>query len=62
VNRAKPVMMEGKPGNWIALAGRPPKVVAEARTLKAVARKAEAKGHKHPAFARVPKSSASLVL
>ena len=62
VNRLKPVRLEGKPGNWIALAGRPRRVVAEAKTLRAVARKAEEKGHRHPTFARVPKSSTSLVL
>ena len=62
MKKAKPIRMEGKPGNWVALAGRPRKEVAQATTLKAVAAKVKARGYEHPAFARVPKATSSLVL
>ncbi len=60
--RTKAIELKGKSGNWIALAGTPRKVVAQARTLQAVAKKAKEKGFKNLAFARVPRANSTLVL
>ncbi|MCX6843868.1 MAG: hypothetical protein NTX53_16520 [candidate division WOR-3 bacterium] len=55
-------LIAGRPGNWVALAATPRKVVAEAKTLAAAATKARALGYDKPAFARVPRTRRVLVV
>jgi hypothetical protein len=51
-----------KPGNWVAVELKTRKVVAEALTLKAVARIVERKRLKRTSFTRVPSPDCALVL
>ena len=60
--RTPELVLDGRPGNWVAVDGRTNKVVAEARTLMAVARKARRLGLKDPTFAVVPRRDCALIL
>jgi len=56
------LILTGKPGNWVAVELRTRRVVAEAPTLRAVARIVERKHLKHTSFARVPSPDCALIL
>ena len=62
VKRTPELLLDGKPGNWVAVDSRTNKVVAEARTLIAVARKARRLGLTDPTFAVVPRRDCALIL
>ena len=55
-------LLTGKPGNWVAVELKTRRVVAEAPTLKAVARIVERKRLKHTSFTRVPSPDCALIL
>ncbi len=61
MTKPQPLVLKGKPGHWVAVSSDN-KVVAEARTLQAVAKKAEDKGAKYPVFARIPRANCTLIL
>jgi len=54
--------LTGKPGNWVAIELGSNRVIAEARTLRAVARLVERKGAKNTSFTRVPAPDCALIL
>jgi len=62
MDKTKTVELTGKAGNWVALKGDSYEVVAEGKTLKEVAAKAQRLGIKNPTFARIPRKDCALIL
>ena len=62
MKRERVARLTGKPGNWVAVELKTRKVVAEATTLKAVARIVARKGLKRTSFTRVPSPDCALIL
>ena len=62
VKRERVARLTGKPGNWVAVELETRKVVAEATTLKAVARIVARKRLKRTSFTRVPSPDCALIL
>jgi len=62
MKRERVARLTGKPGNWVAVELKTRKVVAEATTLKAVARIVERKRLKRTSFTRVPSPDCALIL
>jgi len=60
--KARTLELSGKAGNWVALKEGSYAVVAEAGTLKEVARKARRLRVKNPIFACIPRKDCSLIL
>lgn len=58
----KQLEIKGKPGNWVAFSPDLRHIVAEAKTLRETAKRAEEKGEKRPTFAQVPASNCAFVL
>jgi hypothetical protein len=55
MDKTRTVELTGTAGNWVALKGNSCEVVAEGRTLKEVATKAQRLGIKSLTFARIPR-------
>jgi hypothetical protein len=62
MKRERVARLTGKPGNWVAVEIKTRRVVAEATTLKAVARIVARKRLKHTSFTRVPSPDCALIL
>jgi len=61
VTKTRPLVLKGKPGNWVAVELKSRRVVAEAPTLKAVARIVNRRHLKYTGFTRVPRPDCALI-
>ena len=62
MRKTQPARLEGKAGNWVAVDLKSRRVVAEAATLKEVAKIVAGRKLKGTSFTRVPRTDCALIL